>query len=222
MGGANIAANTLIKTSMSRLKRGKTYLFDAMNLLYSMCYISAISDLLQQKPAVPTRQIVSACLSFVFFGGFGSFFASLIVFIYVGQAFTYLDRWCERHSLNEVHIIFVIDGRVDPFKVSRNRLHERRKRELQTLKRRIGTAAETEGDVTKYTKLRRRCTRFVLLPCCLFSCLSVFLPACLCSCLSGCMPVLLPARLSSYLHACCLSSYLSMFLLACLSVCMFD
>ena len=40
-------ANTLIKTSMIRLKRGKTYLFEAMNLLDIMCYISAISDLLQ-------------------------------------------------------------------------------------------------------------------------------------------------------------------------------
>ena len=65
MVGANIAVNTLIKTSMSRLKRGKTYLFDVMNLLYIMCYISVISDFLQQ--------IVSACISFVFFGVFDSF-----------------------------------------------------------------------------------------------------------------------------------------------------
>ena len=58
MGGPNIAAHTLIHTKKSTLKRGKTYLYDAMNVLYSMCSISSIADLLAQSPAVPTRNLV--------------------------------------------------------------------------------------------------------------------------------------------------------------------
>ena len=59
MGGTNIAAHALVRSRKSALKRGKTYLFDAMNVLYSMCSISAIADLIAQKPSIPTRQIVS-------------------------------------------------------------------------------------------------------------------------------------------------------------------
>ena len=59
MGVTDIAAKTLIRTKKSALKRGKTYIYDAMNILYSMCCMSAISDLLAQKPAVPTRHLVS-------------------------------------------------------------------------------------------------------------------------------------------------------------------
>jgi len=59
MGGPNIAAHTLKGTKKCHLKRGKTYLFDTMNLLYSMCSLCSIADLLAQQPAVPTRQLVS-------------------------------------------------------------------------------------------------------------------------------------------------------------------
>ena len=59
MGGPGIAKHVLKKTVKSALKRGHTYLFDAMNILYSMCSIAAIVDLLSQVPAIPTRQIVS-------------------------------------------------------------------------------------------------------------------------------------------------------------------
>ena len=47
-----------IRTKKSTLKRGKTYLYDVMNVLYSMCSISAIVDLLTQRPTVPTRNLV--------------------------------------------------------------------------------------------------------------------------------------------------------------------
>ena len=67
MGVTGIAANTLIRDKKSALKRGKTYVYDAMNILYSMCSISAISDILGQKPAVPTRNIVSRRLLVAFF-----------------------------------------------------------------------------------------------------------------------------------------------------------
>ena len=62
MGAPKTAAHTLCPTKKSTLKRGKTYLFDAMNLLYSLCFISAIADLLVQQPAVPTRDLVRICL----------------------------------------------------------------------------------------------------------------------------------------------------------------
>ena len=61
MGGNNITAHALVRSKKSALKRGKTYLFDAMNVLYSMSKMSFITDLLAQKPPIPTRQIVS-CL----------------------------------------------------------------------------------------------------------------------------------------------------------------
>ena len=44
------------------LKRNKAYLFDAMNLLYSMSKVVEIADLLGQNPPVPTREIVSNIL----------------------------------------------------------------------------------------------------------------------------------------------------------------
>lgn len=60
MGGDGIAKHVLVKTKECALKRGAVYVYDAMNLLYSMCFVSAIADLLLQKPAVPTREIVRA------------------------------------------------------------------------------------------------------------------------------------------------------------------
>ena len=64
MGGPGIAAHTLNRAKKSALKRGKVYAYDAMNLLYSMCYISDIADLLNQSPPVPTREIVGFELCF--------------------------------------------------------------------------------------------------------------------------------------------------------------
>ena len=58
MGGDGIAAHTLNGDKNSALKPGKTYAYDTMNLLYSMCFNSAIAELLNQRPPVPTREIV--------------------------------------------------------------------------------------------------------------------------------------------------------------------
>ena len=44
MDVVDITDNTLIRSKKSELKRGKTYVYDTMNLLYSMWCISAISD----------------------------------------------------------------------------------------------------------------------------------------------------------------------------------
>ena len=103
-----LATNVLSKYStVCKLKRGpkNVYVFDLMGLLYSMCGISAIADLLVQEPAVPTRTQVTA----------------------------YLDKWNEVHKFGAikkkrknkrtgrkaVHIIFVCDGRKDKFKIAR-------------------------------------------------------------------------------------------------------
>ena len=59
MGIRRCAQHTLVKSAKSRLKRNKTYVFDAMNLLYSLCKVVEIADLLGQSPPVPTREIVS-------------------------------------------------------------------------------------------------------------------------------------------------------------------
>ena len=58
MGGDGIACHTLKGGKTSVLKRGKTYVYDTMNLLYSMCFTSSIADLLNQSPPVPTHDIV--------------------------------------------------------------------------------------------------------------------------------------------------------------------
>lgn len=56
------AQHALRKDKKSRLKRGVAYVYDTMNVLYSMCSIAAIADLLQQEPAVPTRELVDLFL----------------------------------------------------------------------------------------------------------------------------------------------------------------
>ena len=61
MEGDGIARHTLNGYKKSVLKRGETYVYDTMNLLYSMCFVSSIEDLLNQSPPVPTREIVGDC-----------------------------------------------------------------------------------------------------------------------------------------------------------------
>ena len=78
MGGPGIARHACVKTTKCRLKRNKTYAYDAMNILYSICCLSAIADLLVQKPSVPTREIVSA------FTYFALLFATHFRLIFVG------------------------------------------------------------------------------------------------------------------------------------------
>ena len=56
-----VASHTLRPGSV--LQRGKVYVFDCMNLLYSMLGVTAIGDLLMQSPAMPTREVVSLSLS---------------------------------------------------------------------------------------------------------------------------------------------------------------
>ena len=43
----------------SDLKRGAVYLYDAMNLLYSLCATSTMADVLSQSPPVPTKELVN-------------------------------------------------------------------------------------------------------------------------------------------------------------------
>ena len=61
MGAPGVVKHTCVSAKKSQLKRDKIYVFDAMNLLYGLCSISVIADLLVQKPAVPTRETVSTC-----------------------------------------------------------------------------------------------------------------------------------------------------------------
>ena len=80
MGGPKIASHTLKGTKKCLLKRGKIYLFDCMNLLYSLCCLSSIADLLVQIPAVPTRQLVS--LSVYHLSGFCACICILLCLIF--------------------------------------------------------------------------------------------------------------------------------------------
>ena len=129
MGGTNIAAHALVRSRKSALKRGKTYLFDAMNVLYSMCNISAIFDLIAQKPSIPTRQIVSYLCWLCFL-------LRLTCVCMLIKVFTYLDKWSRAHNfegnngkkMDPVYLIFVVDGRIDPCKKSRNNKHEMKKK----------------------------------------------------------------------------------------------
>ena len=58
MGGPKIAAHAQRPSKDSKLQRGKTYLFDAMGLLYAMATRAEIADALGQTPPVPTRDVV--------------------------------------------------------------------------------------------------------------------------------------------------------------------
>ena len=147
-GGTGIAQHACVKTKKCALKRNQTYAYDAMNILYTMCSLSAIADRLVQKPSVPTRDVV----------------------------FTYLDRWCRIHGfdgnnkgLKPVYIIFVVDGRIDPCKISRNKLHDDRQRELTLLRKRISSGNESADEVKRFKKLQHESLRYVWM-CMLFAC----------------------------------------------------
>ena len=128
MGTTKVASHALSPFSKKyKLKCGPKnwYVFDTMNLLYSMCGISVIADLLMQKPPVPTRETVRFTLSVLFCPWFKLIFACICE-----QTFAYLDRWCKAHNFDgintkkgggkqAVHIIFVVDGRIDQFKIAR-------------------------------------------------------------------------------------------------------
>ena len=93
IGGPGIAANTLsLCSNVCKLKRGPkyVYVFDLMNLLYSMCCISAIADLLVQRPPVPTRETVCMWCSFI----------CCLLHLFHSQNFAYLDRWNVEHKFD--------------------------------------------------------------------------------------------------------------------------
>ena len=152
MGVADIASNTLIRAKKSALKRGKTYIYDAMNLLYSMCCISAISDLLGQNPPVPTRSIVSQCLSVMLLSSWLNF---AVFFL---QVFAFLDKWCQTHGFDateagdeSIYLIFVLDGRIDQCKIGRNAAHDSKKAEFLELRERLSRAKKcSQTELQKY------------------------------------------------------------------------
>jgi len=61
MGVTGLAKHTLSAAQKggSDLKRGKVYVHDAMNLLYSLCTSSTMADALSQSPPVPTKELVN-------------------------------------------------------------------------------------------------------------------------------------------------------------------
>ena len=142
MRGSNIAAHALVLSKKSALKRGKTYLFNAMNVLYSMSKMSVIADLLAQKPPISKRQMLSCLCVCVFCCDY--------MCVFVGtKVFTYLQRWSRAHNfegcrrgdankMDPIYLIFVVDGRIDPCKKSRNKKHEMKKKVS-----RVGTKNQT-------------------------------------------------------------------------------
>ena len=130
MGAPGVAAHTL--QPGSTLKRGKVYIYDAMNLLYSLLSIAAVSDLLSQCPAVPTRELVSSL----------SLDLSLPLSSHLShthsltQVWDYLDRWCAVHKFDSfvkrgkkqapIGVLFTLDGFTDPTKMTRNHMHKDR------------------------------------------------------------------------------------------------
>ena len=85
------------------LNRGTTYIYDTMNVLYSLMSMSEISNLL---------------------------FQTLVSHTYT-QVFNYLDRWYVVHHFDRfkkkkvktqepINLIFVVDDQIDPTKMRRN------------------------------------------------------------------------------------------------------
>ena len=124
MGVEGVAKHTLSPAQKggSALKRGAVYVHDAMNLLYSLCSTSAMADVLSQSPPVPTKELVNKYKI-----NNNNIFQFCFLF-FDRQSFRYFDRWCETHRFDgngkdfkEVKIISVVDGRIDPTKLARNR-----------------------------------------------------------------------------------------------------
>ena len=70
----------------------------------------------------------------------------------VSQVFTYLERWSRAHKfegsrqgdakkVEPIYLIFVVDGRIDPCKRSRNYKHESNEKKLAALRRKINETA---------------------------------------------------------------------------------
>ena len=70
------------------------------------------------------------------------------------KVFTYLDRWSRAHNfegnngkkMDPVYLIFVVDGRIDPCKKSRNNKHEMKKKKLAALGRKIRQQSAPDAD----------------------------------------------------------------------------
>ena len=83
------------------------------------------------------------------------------------QVFTYLERWCAKHNFGPdhvkkvppIHSIFVVDGRIDPCKISRNKTHEKRQSELRQLRAKIMRNECLPTDIERFKKLQRQATR---------------------------------------------------------------
>ena len=83
------------------------------------------------------------------------------------QVFAYLERWCAKHNLAgdhakkvaPIHLIFVVDGRIDACKLSRNENHERRQLELRQLRQKVTADQCLPADVERFKKLQRKATR---------------------------------------------------------------
>ena len=143
MGGPKIAAHAQRPSKDSKLKRGKTYLFDGMGLLYAMATRAEIADALGQTPPTPTRDL--ARISIVH-----SYIHALIhtcTHTQMQVFWRHLDKWYELHKFNEcvergkkvaaVKLIFVVDGKIDACKIARNFTHDERQKQLDVLKREI-------------------------------------------------------------------------------------
>ena len=78
------------------------------------------------------------------------------------QVFAYLDRWNKVHKFDgdgkkilPVYLIFVVDGRIDPYKISRNYGHDLKKKKVDSLRRRLIAKWKKEGSVPDSDDLRR-------------------------------------------------------------------
>lgn len=72
------------------------------------------------------------------------------------QVFTYLDRWCKTHKFDgdgkkvaPIYLIFVVDGRIDPYKKNRNYGHELKRKKIDALRRKLkdNASALDAGDL---------------------------------------------------------------------------
>ena len=82
------------------------------------------------------------------------------------QVLQILARWCQIHGfdgdgkkIKPVKIIAVIDGRIDPTKVSRNVKHDNRQKELAILRDRLSSGDADPVDSKRFKKLRREVIR---------------------------------------------------------------
>ena len=73
--------------------------------------------------------------------------------VFYTQVFAYLDKWCKTHrfdgteaGVEPIFLIFVIDGKIDPLKISRNAAHDLKRSQFLKLREKLLSEENPDRD----------------------------------------------------------------------------